>query len=55
MIVLASAALGAVLGGFHAVRRDGNAKDIAQYAAVYAMAFGVLAVFIAVFIERAYS
>ena len=55
MIVLASAAVGAFLGGCHAMRRKGNAKDIAQHAAVYAMLFGVLAIFVAVFIERAYS
>ncbi|MCY3997272.1 MAG: apolipoprotein acyltransferase [Rhodobacter sp.] len=55
MIVLASVALGALVGGFRAIRREGNAKDIAQYAAVYAMAFGVLAIFAAVLIERAYS
>ncbi len=55
MIVLASVAVGAILGGYQAMRREGNAKDIAQYAAVYAMVFGVLAVFVAIFIERAYS
>ncbi len=55
MIVLASAAVGALIGGIQARRRRGNAMDVAQYAAVYAMAFGVLAVFAAIIIERAYS
>jgi len=55
MILLAFIALGALVGGFRAIRREGNAKDIAQYAAVYAMAFGVLAILTAVLVERAYG
>ncbi len=55
MIFLASIALGALVGGFRAIRREGNVKDIAQHAAVYGMAFGVLAILAAVLVERAYD
>ena len=55
MIVLAVAAVGALLGGYRARRRGGNAKDVAQYAAVHALAFGVLTIFVLIFIERTYS
>jgi len=55
MIVLVSVTVGALLGGYRAMRKAGNAKDLAQYAAVYAMVFGVLAIFAAIFIERVYS
>lgn len=36
------AAIGAVLGALHARRRKGNGMDIAQYAAVYAIALGLV-------------
>lgn len=39
-------AIGAVLGAFQAYRRKGNILDILQYAAGYAIAFGLLAMFI---------
>ena len=52
MIVPISAVIGAILGGYQAKRRGGNGKDIAQYALVYAMIFGLIGLFLAIFIER---
>jgi len=52
MIVLVSALLGAVLGGLQARRRGGNSKDIAQYAAGYAIAFTLLGMIIAITLHR---
>jgi len=45
---------GAVLGAFRARRRGGKAADMAQWAAVFAMIFGVIGMFIAVVITRQY-
>jgi len=52
MVVVISSLIGAILGGYQAKRRDGNTKDIAQYAAVYALIFGVVGLFVAIFIDR---
>lgn len=41
MDVLIVAIVGALVGGFSAKRRGGNGKDIAQYAAVFALIFAV--------------
>ncbi len=49
---LAGLILGAVLGGVRAKRKEGNGKDIAQWAAVHAMIFGVAGMFLLIFIER---
>jgi len=35
--------LGALFGGWRAARRGGDGKDIAQYAAVYGIILGLLA------------
>ena len=52
MIILVSAGLGAVLGGYQARKRGGNTKDIAQYAAAYAIAFSILGTIIAITLDR---
>ncbi len=45
MTPLLLALVGALWGGLVARRRGGNRLDIAQYAAGYAVAFGVLGLF----------
>ena len=53
MIVIVAAVLGALIGGFTAKRRNGNRLDILQYAAGYAMAFGILGMLVTVIVDRA--
>lgn len=50
---LAGLVLGAVLGAFGAHRRGGNGKDMAQWAAVWAMILGLVGLFVLVFLARA--
>lgn len=52
MIVIVLGILGAVLGGMSARKRRGNRKDIAQYAAGYAIAFMIVGMVITVFVDR---
>lgn len=52
MITFAFALIGAIIGGLTAKKRGGNGLDIAQYAAGYAMAFGVIGMFVVVFLMR---
>ena len=52
MIVIGLAIIGAIIGGTTAKKRGGNRKDIAQYAAGYAMAFLIVGMFITVIIDR---
>ncbi|HBM58187.1 apolipoprotein acyltransferase [Salipiger marinus] len=52
MIVIAAALLGAVIGGLTARRRKGNRADIAQFAAVYAIAFGLGGVILTLILEK---
>ncbi|MBV2360642.1 apolipoprotein acyltransferase [Thalassococcus sp. CAU 1522] len=52
MIVIAGAILGALIGGFTAKRRKGNRLDIAQYAAVYAIAFSLMGLIATIVIEK---
>ncbi len=52
MIVIVLGILGAVLGGLSARKRRGNRKDIAQYAAGYAIAFMIVGMVITVFVDR---
>lgn len=47
--------LGALLGAFRAKSRGGNTADMAQYAAVFAMIFGVIGLFAMVIITRMYA
>jgi len=55
MIVIGLAILGAIIGGMTARKRNGNRKDIAQYAAGYGMAFLILGMFLTVIIDRVLS
>lgn len=51
---LAGLFFGAALGAFRARSKGGNVADMAQWAAVFAMIFGVIGMFIAVIITRQY-
>lgn len=53
MIVIATALLGAILGGFTAKKRGGKAADIAQYATAYAIAFAIVGMLATILIHRA--
>ena len=52
MIVVAFAIVGALIGGANAKRRGGTGLDIAQYAGSYALAFGIIGLFVTVFLMR---
>lgn len=52
MIVIAGILAGALFGALTARRHEGTAADMAQYAAGYGIAFGLLALFATIFIER---
>ncbi len=52
MIVLGAAILGAIWGVIQARKRKGNRLDIAQYAAGYAIAFGLLGMILTVIVHR---
>ena len=52
MIVIGGLVLGALWGGLFARKRGGKPADIAQYAAVFAIALGLLGVFLTILIER---
>jgi len=49
---LAGLLIGAVLGAISARMRGGRALDMLQWAAVFAIIFGVLGMFALIFIER---
>lgn len=46
--------IGALLGAYRAKRQGGKTADMLQWAAVFAMIFGVIGMFIAVIITRQY-
>lgn len=52
MLAWAAAAIGAVIGIFQAKRRGGKPLDMAQYAGVYAMIFGIIGVIVQLIIIR---
>ncbi|AWI85319.1 apolipoprotein acyltransferase [Alloyangia pacifica] len=52
MIVIAGAILGAIIGGMTAARRKGNKADIAQFVAVYGIAFSLVALILTIFVEK---
>ncbi|MCU0906461.1 MAG: hypothetical protein MUF73_03245 [Rhodobacteraceae bacterium] len=52
MIVLAALVTGALVGTWRARARQGNRLDIAQYAAVHAIAFALLGLFATIALER---
>jgi hypothetical protein len=52
MIVIGGFLLGAIGGGLRARSGGGKLADIAQYAAVYGILFGLVGLFITVFLDR---
>ena len=54
MLVIAGLLLGGLWGGYVARKRKGGRFDIAQYAAVYAIAFAIVGLFATVLLDRFY-
>jgi hypothetical protein len=52
MFVIGGLVLGAIGGALSARRRGGKPADIAQYAAVYGILFGLIGVFVTLFLDR---
>jgi hypothetical protein len=52
MFVIGGFLLGAIGGGLRARARGGKATDIAQYAVVHAIIFGLIGLFITLFLDR---
>jgi hypothetical protein len=52
MIILAALVFGALMGWGVATRRGGRGIDMAQYAAGYAIAWGIVGVFVTILIDR---
>lgn len=52
MIYIPAALIGALIGGFTAKRRGGKGLDVAQYAAVYGIAFGLLGLIVTIILDR---
>ena len=52
MIVIAGLVLGATFGARSALKRGGKRLDALQYAAGYGIAFGLLGLFLTLFIDR---
>lgn len=52
MFVIGGLVLGAIGGGLSARRRGGRPADIAQYAAVYGIIFGLVGLFITLILDR---
>jgi len=52
IFALAGAILGILFGIWRAKKAGGNALDMAQYAAVYAMLFGLVGVIVTVILVR---
>ncbi|MEY1555846.1 hypothetical protein AB3Y40_09450 [Yoonia sp. R2331] len=52
---LAGLLFGAAFGAFRAKARGGNTRDLLQWAAVFAMIFGLIGLFVLVFVERSYT
>jgi hypothetical protein len=52
MIVLAGTLFGGIYGALLAKRREGTTLDMAQYAAGFGIAFGLLGLFLTIFVER---
>lgn len=46
--------LGAIVGAFRARARGGKLQDLLQWGAVYAILFGLIGLFVLIFIERSY-
>ncbi|MDU8944886.1 hypothetical protein [Ovoidimarina sediminis] len=52
MIVLAGVVLGGSYGAWLAKKREGTRADMAQYAAGFGIAFGLLGLFLTIILER---
>jgi hypothetical protein len=52
MIIITMGLIGAFIGGRTAQKRQGNRKDIAQFAGGYAIAFMICGLFVTVLIDR---
>lgn len=52
MIVVIGLLGGAIIGAVTAKRRGGNRLDMAQYAAGFGIALGLLGLFVTIFLER---
>ena len=52
MFVIGGLLLGAIGGGLRAKARGGKLADILQYAAVHAILFGLLGLFITLYLDR---
>ncbi len=52
MFVIGGLVLGAIGGGLTARQRGGKPADIVQYAAVYAIIFGLIGLFVTLFLDR---
>ena len=52
MFVIGGLVLGAIGGGLRAKLRGGKAADIAQYATVHAIIFGLIGLFLTLYLDR---
>jgi hypothetical protein len=52
MFVIGGLILGAIGGGLRARARGGKTADIAQYATVYAILFGLIGLFLTIYLDR---
>jgi hypothetical protein len=52
MFVIGGVILGALSGGLTARKRGGKPADIAQWAAVWAILFGLIGLFVTLFLDR---
>ncbi len=52
MFVIGGLILGAIGGGWTARRRGGKPADMAQWAIVWAIFFGILGLFLTLFLDR---
>ncbi len=52
MFVIGGLVLGALGGGLRAKVRGGKLADILQYAAVHAIVFGLIGLFITIYLDR---
>ena len=46
--------LGAIFGAWRAKSRDGNRLDMLQWGAVFAILFGIIGLFLVIFLDRSY-
>ena len=52
IIPLSGMFLGAIVGALRARARKGNAKDMVQWGAVFAIIFGLIGLFVLIFLQR---